>query len=172
MWVPCKEPPHQKVSAHAPAEARLAMTRLVCEEVEQFVVEEIEFDREGPSWTIDTIRTLTDLNPDRLLLWLIGSDNVPLIGRWKEAEELWNLAIPVVAHRPGSGTVLRREHLPFLDGDRWRLVNSWSLPEVAQDISSTRLRSRLAAGEEVDEWIPPTVLEALDSGGWYRHPAP
>ena len=84
----------------------------------------------------------------------------------------WYLAIPVVAHRPGSGTVLRREHLPFLEGERWRLVNSWSLPEVSQDISSTRLRSLLAAGKDVGDSIPLAVLEALESGGWYQQSAP
>ena len=171
-WIPCKEPPHEKDSTHAPAEVRLAMAQLFCQEVEQFTCDDIEFERDGPSWTIDTVRALAEQYPGRPLLWLIGSDNVRLIGRWKEAEELWNLAIPVVAHRPGSGTVLRREHLPFLEGERWRLINSWSLPEVSQDISSTRLRSLLAAGKDVGDSIPLAVLEALESGGWYQQPAP
>ncbi|MEC9476216.1 MAG: nicotinate (nicotinamide) nucleotide adenylyltransferase [Planctomycetota bacterium] len=167
-WVLCKEPPHHKVITQAPAEARLAMTRMVCQEEDRFIVDTVEFDREGPSWTIDTVRTIAGQNPGRTLLWLIGSDNVSLIGKWREAEELWNLAIPVVANRPGSSTRLSRQHLPFIDGERWRLIKSWELPMISENISSTRLRHLLASGEDVSDWLPAAVLEALTAGGWYR----
>jgi len=170
-WILCKEPPHHKVTTYAPTEARLAMTQVICDEEDQFVIDTIEFEREGPSWTIDTVKSIAEQNPGRTLLWLIGSDNVSLIGKWKQAEELWNLAIPVVAQRPGSNTRLNRGHLPFLDGERWQLVKSWELPEISVDISSSRLRNLLATGEDVSDWIPAAVLETLNSGGWYRHPA-
>ena len=75
-WIPCKEPPHEKDSTHAPAEVRLAMAQLFCQEVEQFTCDDIEFERDGPSWTIDTVRALAEQYPGRPLLWLIGSDNV------------------------------------------------------------------------------------------------
>ncbi|MGE4620081.1 MAG: nicotinate (nicotinamide) nucleotide adenylyltransferase [Planctomycetota bacterium] len=167
-WIPCKQPPHHKTTTQAPAEARLAMTQLVCKEEERFVVDKVEFEREGPSWTIDTVRAISEQNPDRTLLWLLGADNVHLIRKWKDAEELWHLVIPVVARRPGSTTNLRREHLPFLDEKRWKQVKEWSLPDISHNISSTRLRSLLAAGEDVDDWIPTTILEAIHAGGWYQ----
>lgn len=167
-WVLCKQPPHHKTTTSAPATARLEMTQLACQGEDRFVVDDIELQRDGPSWTIDTVRAIAEQNPDRTLLWLIGSDNVSLIGKWKEAEDLWNLAIPVVANRPGSSTRLSREHLPFMDAERWQEIVSWELPLISENISSTRLRNRLSAGEDVSDWVPSSVLDALHAGGWYR----
>ncbi|RTZ92913.1 MAG: nicotinate (nicotinamide) nucleotide adenylyltransferase [Bacillota bacterium] len=172
VWIPCRILPHQKHDPIAPPEARLEMVRKLCSSIDGFVHDEIEFDRQGPSWTIDTIRSMSAAHPGRPLLWLIGADNIAHIGSWKDAEELWQLAIPVVAHRPDSTPLMERSHLPYLDDERWEQVISWQLPRISENISSTRIKAMLAAGEPIDEWVPGPVLEAIQAGGWYCSGSP
>ncbi len=172
VWIPCRILPHRKQDPIAPPEARLEMVRILCQSIDGFVHDEIEFERQGPSWTIDTIRSMSAAHPGRPLLWLIGADNIAHIGNWKDAEELWQLAIPVVAHRPDSTPRLERSHLPFLDDERWEQVISWQLPHISEKISSTRIRAMLAAGEAIEEWVPGPVQEAIEAGGWYSSGSP
>jgi len=166
-WIPCKELPHDKAPPLAPLQARLEMVKEYCSNRPGFVCDEIEYHRDGPSWTIETVRALGAAHPGKELLWLIGADNADQIGRWKDAEELWHLAIPVVAHRPGAIGELKREELPFIGDERWQQIDRWHLPAVDVDISSTRIRALLSAGEAVDNWIPESVLAMIESGGWY-----
>jgi nicotinate-nucleotide adenylyltransferase len=171
-WIPCLNLPHSKNPPLAPAVARLDMVQTLCSQNCGFVCDPLEFHRDGPSWTIDTVRHFHDEQPDRPLLWLIGSDNISLIGSGKDAEELWQRAIPVAAHRPGAPQRLERAHLPFLDDARWEQVIRWQLPQISEDISSTRIRQMIAAGEAVDQWIPQSIQPLILSGGWYSSGSP
>ena len=171
-WIPCQILPHSKTPPRAPAAARLDMVHSLCSQTDEFLCDPLEFHRTGPSWTIDTVRHYHDQQPDRPILWLIGSDNIQYIGRWKDAEELWQRAIPVAAHRPGTPLRLQRSHLPFLDDARWEQVISWQLPLISEDISSTRIRAMLAAGEPVGDWIPQSIHQIIRSGGWYSSGSP
>ncbi|MDC3251445.1 nicotinate (nicotinamide) nucleotide adenylyltransferase [Planctomycetota bacterium] len=185
LWIPCPVIPHHKSPPLAPAEARLEMTRIVCKDVPGFVVEDIEFQRNGPAFTVDTVKSLSDLYPDTLLLWIVGADNASSISQWKSAEELWNHAIPVIAPRPGSSPTsspqdsekhyLCREDFPYISEDRWKLFREWTLPAVSQDVSSSQIRHLLAnPGESKNPTlskglgVPDPVLQYLLQGGWYQ----
>ena len=180
IWIPCARIPHHKAAPVAPAEARLQMVERICSEIDGFTVDDLEFHREGPSYTVDTVRTLSQRLGDKPLLWIVGADNADKIAQWKSAEELWQMAIPVVAPRPGveTGTsenpALVREDFPYIDDGRWQHFLRWQLPPVSGEISSSEIRSRLARAEEprsaISEHpgIPAILREFLIQGGWYH----
>ncbi|MGB1071806.1 MAG: nicotinate (nicotinamide) nucleotide adenylyltransferase [Planctomycetota bacterium] len=180
IWIPCARIPHHKAAPVAPAEARLQMVERICSEIDGFTVDDLEFLREGPSYTVDTVRTLSQRLGDKSLLWIVGADNADKIAQWKSAEELWQMAIPVVAPRPGVETgasenpALVREDFPYIDDGRWQHFLRWQLPPVSGEISSSEIRSRLARAEEprsaISEHpgIPAILREFLIQGGWYH----
>ena len=99
-WIPCAEIPHHKAPPTAPAQARLKMVELICQGIDGFSVDDVEYRRQGPSYTVDTVKALSEAFPDQTLLWIVGADNSRSMARWKSAAELWQIAIPVVARDP------------------------------------------------------------------------
>ena len=180
IWIPCARIPHHKSSPVAPAEARLQMVERICAEIDGFTVDDVEFHRQGPSYTVDTVRSLSQRFGDRPLLCIIGADNADKIAQWRSAEELWQMAIPVVAPRPGveagttESTALVREDFPFIDEERWQQFLRWQLPPASGEISSSEIRSRLAQAEEPRSviaehpGIPEILRDFLLQGGWYH----
>ena len=179
-WIPCAEIPHHKAPPTAPAQARLKMVELICQDIDGFSVDDVEYRRQGPSYTVDTVKALSEAFPDQTLLWIVGADNSRSMARWKSAAELWQIAIPVVAPRPGlsqaatPASFLKREDFPYIADQRWQLFQQWQLPAVSKDVSSSEIRSLLKESTDpkklTSEYlgIPPVIAEYLIKGGWYR----
>ena len=119
------------------------------------------------SYTIDTVRALRKRLPrDMQLRLLIGADQVLLFDRWKDADELEQLAEPVVMLRPPwTGDRLWAEAPSWLDRARWepRLVSTPML-----EVSSTQVRQRIAEGKRIDHLVPQPVADYIARHGLYR----
>ena len=113
---------------------RLAMTRLAFAEVPQAVVDPREIDREGATYTIDTLRDLRAANPDADLFFITGTDAISSIGTWKDVDSLWQLA-----HWPVTGNWVWFHLVGFQSVVAWQLMQlaaatgMWAagLPEAA-----------------------------------------
>jgi nicotinate-nucleotide adenylyltransferase len=146
LVVPAARPPHREPSP-TPVEDRLRMAELTFAGEPRVEVSRVELDREGPSYTVDTLRQLA--GRDELVL-IVGADQD--MQRWHEPDEILRLAQVVVAPRgrhPGRyGTdVTELEMEPV-------------------DLSSTWVREALATGGGA-EAVVPAVLELIRSHGWY-----
>ena len=184
IWIPCAKIPHHKSPPLAPAEARLQMVELICAGIEGFSVDDVEFQREGPSYTVDTVRSLSARFGEKPLLWIIGADNADKIAQWKSAAELWQLAIPVVAPRPGieqtsvENPTLDRDEFPYIDEQRWQSFQRWQLPPASKEVSSSEIRTLLANADDPSAaikehpGIPPAIADFLLQGGWYQTSSP
>ena len=153
--------PWQKTadSAITPVEDRLAMTRALAEGLfsgtGQFVVDDREIRRGGPSYMADTLHELGAAHPGAELLLLLGTDAAALLDTWVHPEEVRERATIVVMHRSGqSGGPPPGWEFEELEAD---------LPEV----SSSDMRSRYAAGTEVGALIPVGVDEVIRERGRY-----
>lgn len=178
-WIPCAEIPHHKAPPIAPAQARLEMVELICGEIAGFTVDDVEFRRRGPSYTVDTVKSLSEAYPGQTLLWIVGADNARSMARWKSADELWQIAVPIVAPRPGlsqteTGTaLLKREDFPYIGDQRWQLFLQWQLPALSKDVSSSEIRSLLRESSDPHQLteehpgIPQVIADYLLKGGWY-----
>ena len=83
---------------------RLAMLELAVADEPLFLVSGIELERDGPSYSIDTVRAVLERRPEGAgeLHWILGGDNLPGLPAWREAEEFLRLVQPIIHRRAGD----------------------------------------------------------------------
>lgn len=154
-FIPAAAQPHKGGHHAAPAEDRLAMLRLAVRGEPGFVVETIEMERPGPSYTVDTLRALRAREPGRPFILLVGADAARGFPEWREPEAIRALARVVVLTRPGHPPD------PAVEADEVVAV-------PAVDISATEIRRRAADGRSLRFWVPDAVAEYIATHGLYR----
>ncbi|MCI4566871.1 nicotinate-nucleotide adenylyltransferase [Lysobacter sp. CFH 32150] len=181
--LPAADPPH-KGPTHADAKQRAAMLELAVDEESGLHVDRRELDRDGPSYTIDTLHELrAELGPDAPIAWMIGSDSLLELDTWKHWRQLFDYAHILAVQRPGSLTdgdsIERRAPAVYaeitprqcrasqLHGAAAGGFAVFPLVEQRQE-SSTELRRRIRAGEPWRDWVPPAVADYIDRRGLYR----
>lgn len=168
LLVPCRNPPHKPHSELVPAPHRRAMLEAVCEEDPRFEVSDMELNRNGISYTMDTIQQLQLLYPDDEICFVIGSDTVPDLPTWHRVGELLNLCTFLVMARPG----FERKELERMDLDLpapWpdRLLNHIVDGHLIE-ISSSDIRMRVAEGMSIRYLVPPVVEMYIYEHGLYN----
>lgn len=175
-FIPSSQPPHRKQPS-ATAEQRLTMLKLAVAGQPGFVVDERELRREGPSYMVDTLRSLRSELGERPLCLVLGMDAFEGLHNWHRWEEIPNLAHLLVIHRPGSGLTLS-EVLGELLGER-KLHHPQALrekpaggilfhPVTQLDVSATRIREILAQGCSPRYLLPDQVWSYICERGLYR----
>lgn len=156
LLMPAAVPPHKRDDDVTAGALRLEMLRAAVGDDDRFETSDLELGRQGPSYTVDTLRTLRDRWPDAELFLAIGADQLAEFGSWKGPDEIVELARLVTFARSGRA--------PEADG-RWS-AEIVDVPEI--DISSTRLRERVAAGVPIRYWVAPAVEAIVRREGLYR----
>lgn len=156
IFVPTGQPSHKENVS--PAEARYEMTVIATASNPLFTVSRVDIDRDGPTFTVDTLRDLRAENPDAELYFITGADAVAQILSWRDHDELWNLAHFVAVSRPGH--VLDTDGLPTAD------VSRLEIPALA--ISSTDCRERVKRGSQVWYLVPDGVVQYIAKHHLYR----
>lgn len=149
--------PWQKIDV-SPSEDRYLMTVIATASNPRFTVSRVDIDRDGPTYTIDTLRDLKALRPDAELFFITGADALAQILSWRDHDELWELAHFVAVSRPGH--VLSTEGLPTED------VSQLEIPALA--ISSTDCRDRVERGHPVWYLVPDGVVQYIAKHHLYR----
>ncbi len=152
VWVPAGDPPHKQSREVVSQEHRYAMVLLATAGHPAFEVSRLEMERSGPSYTVDTIRSFSELKPEAELFFITGADATLEILTWHRHEDLVRLCRFIAVTRPGYdlnrlNTVLPESYLPR--------ISTIQAPGV--DISSTDLRARLRNGEPVKYLVPDDV---------------
>ena len=151
--------PWQKQSYSDP-EDRYLMTVLGTASNPRFAVSRMEIDREGPTYTADTMEMLRDFHGAAVELFFIaGADAAMKLRTWKKIERLAELAKVIVVTRPGFqlGAVDPEPNLPE--------VHIMEMPAIA--ISSSDIRQRVADGRPIDYLVPDEVAEYIRKNGLY-----
>ena len=163
LFVPSAQPPHRG-AAQAPAEDRLAMSKLAVDGESHFEVSDVEVKRGGTSYTVDTLDELHRSLPDDDLFLILGWDAARLFPTWHEPEGVSALASIVIVGRPGMPLPTPDElRAAGLDPDR---VVMCLLP--TPNISGSELRGAIAAGESVAGKVPPAVERYIAAHQLYR----
>lgn len=157
-WIPGSQPPHKDVRSLAPGSHRYEMVKLATSDHPSFHVSDLELQREGPSFTIDTIRELKRRNPDDAFFLLMGGDSLSEFHRWKDPEEILEEVPLVVYRRPGSEVPVA------LVGSERVVVAETPLIEI----SGTDIRRRVARGESIRYLVPDAVIRFIDANNLYR----
>lgn len=136
------------------------MTRLAIEAFPQFTLSDLELERQGPSYTIDTIQMLMAKEPTAEFFLILGEDILRGLPRWKDVEKLLKLSPPLVGTRPGNGHIPLPENLESL-------IAPGKTPVPQMEISSTDLRERLAKKKVCSHLVPAKVLDFIEAEGLY-----
>lgn len=157
MFVPTGQP-YEKGRV-SPAEDRYLMTVVATASNPRFHVSRADMDRDGPTYTVDTLRDMRAVYGQSAELYFItGADALARIMSWKDAMTMLGLAHFIGVTRPGFE--LSNEHLP---------ADSVTLVEVpAMAISSSDCRKRVAAGLPVWYLVPDGVVQYINKRGLYR----
>lgn len=159
IFVPAGRP-WQKYEMATPAEQRYLMVVLATASNPNFSVSRIEVDRDGPTYTVDTLREFRQfLNPGDELVFITGADAILNILTWKDAEQAMELATFVAATRPGYSLEALQEH---------NLTDTLTLLDVpALAISSTDIRTRFQQQRATSYLIPYEVEQFIRKHGLY-----
>ena len=156
VFVPTGQPWHKdEVSA---AQQRYEMTVIATASNPDFTVSRVDIEREGVTYTVDTLRDLHRERPGAEFFFITGADAVAQILGWRDHDELWELAHFVAVSRPGH--VLDIEDLP---SDR---VSRLEIPALA--ISSSDCRARVEQGLPVWYLVPDGVVQYIAKHHLYR----
>jgi nicotinate-nucleotide adenylyltransferase len=155
--------PWQKSSGRpvTPAEARFAMVSAAVENLQGVVASDLELQRGGPSYMVDTLRDLGRRDPEGKRYLILGADAAGGLPTWKRAAELPALATLVLVDRPGipcppppAAWTFRRVEIPRIE------------------LSSTELRERVADGRPLDVLVPPGVWSCIQDRRLYGFGSP
>jgi nicotinate-nucleotide adenylyltransferase len=157
-WVPAGRP-WQKSRTITDAVHREAMVRAAIDGEPRFVLDRIETQRAGPSFTLDTVRALRLQHLQAELFLIIGADQYAGLHTWRDWQALLGLVTLAVANRPGP--------MPAVDAEVLRTPHR-VVPLPMLDISATDIRARVARGLPIDALVPPPVASYIAQHGLYR----
>lgn len=160
-FVPTGQPWQKDGQEVTAAADRVAMTARAIEGDPRFFLSRVDVDREGATYTVDTLRDLRDEFPGAELYFILGADALAGLGSWKDTAEILRLSRLVGVSRPGYP--LRVPELGLEQEERIRLVEA---PGLA--ISSTECRDRVAHGAPLSYLVPEAVREYIARRGLYR----
>ncbi|EPH99532.1 nicotinate-nucleotide adenylyltransferase [Enterococcus faecalis 13-SD-W-01] len=153
--MPSYQPPHVDEKKTIAAEHRLNMLELAIEDNPFLTIETIELERGGKSYTYDTMKALTQKNPDTDYYFIIGGDMVEYLPKWHKIDELAQMVNFVGIKRPGY------------EMDTPYPVIWVDVPML--EISSTKIREKISQGCSVRYLVPDKVIEYIEKEGLYQN---
>ena len=170
VFVPAGQPPHKPDREITPAEHRLAMVELAIAGNDRFAVDRLEIDRDGPSYTVDTLEAFHAARLGAGVSWdlvlVVSAEAFLGLMTWRSPRRILELARIVVAPRdgyPAAGPDFLGAHLPDL-ADRATFLDS---PRLR--LSASELRARAGAGRSLRYLVPDAVAAYIDDHALYRN---
>jgi nicotinate-nucleotide adenylyltransferase len=165
LFVPAGDPWRKVGRELSPPEHRLAMVRLAVGADPNYAVSTLEIEREGPSYTVETLTALHEQLPaDSELFFIVGQDSLADLPNWRQPQRIISLARLAVAARAAWESAQADALEKEVPGISQRLV--WlDMPRI--DISSTAVRERVRQGQSIRYWVPPPVEEYIRQHGLY-----
>jgi nicotinate-nucleotide adenylyltransferase len=165
VWVPVGQPPHREIPQDPGAEIRLQMCDYATAADERFALSRVEIDRDGPSYTADTLTELRERSPGDELVLILGGDQAAALSGWHEPEEVMRLAAVAVGER-GEADRARVERSIGGQAD----LRFFDMPRI--DVSSTMVRERAASGRPIRYLVPDKVANFIGAQSLYGASVP
>jgi nicotinate-nucleotide adenylyltransferase len=163
ILMPTGEAPHKRIADDPGRELRLAMTRLAAADDPRFSVSTLETEREGPSYTYETLERLGSERADTELVFVMGADAAVGLESWRKPERVVELSRLAVARRAGVSDADVAAVMRSLGAeDR---VTMLEMPEFG--VSSSVVRERAAAGRPLRYLVPEPVARFIEEKGVY-----
>jgi len=156
FFIPAAQSPFKPENPPAPAAIRLQLLRLALAGKTNYEIDELEIQRGGVSYTVDTLRDYARRFPSAEIYYIIGADNIAKLKEWREPDELARLAEFVAVPRPGGAMAV------FPPSFRGRTLKGFPV-----EISSSQIRARVKSGLPIENLVPPFVAEAIRNSRLY-----
>jgi nicotinate-nucleotide adenylyltransferase len=164
VLVPTGRAPHKRIAEDPGREARMEMTRLAAADDERFSVSALEVEREGPSYTYETLEALAQERGDRELVFVMGADAAVGLESWRRPERVAELASLAVARRAGVSDADVGAAMRSL-GCEGR-ATMLEMPQFG--VSSSAVRERAGQGRPLRYLVPDAVAAFVEREGIYR----
>ncbi len=168
LFMPTGNPPHKQIGI-LEAEKRLEMVKIAIADNPHFTVSDLEVQKKGISYSVDTVLELKALHPEDEFYFLIGSDLLPQLKSWKRFDELATEIEFVLSIRPGFDTITKEDmvhEIADLKEDYGARVTVIETP--LYEISSTQIRQRIRDHRSVRYLVKQEVISKIEEAGYYR----
>jgi nicotinate-nucleotide adenylyltransferase len=163
VFIPVGEAPHRDLESDPGADERLEMVELAIADDERFETSRVEIDREGPSYTADTLRALREAAPDDELFLILGGDQAAALASWHEPEKVLERATLAVFERMSWGRNAIGIKIGRLAGARD--VRYLDMPLI--QVSSSAIRRRVREGVPIRYLVPDKVVDYIATNELY-----
>jgi nicotinate-nucleotide adenylyltransferase len=163
LLMPMGDAPHREIAGDPGRDTRFELCEAAVRGDERMEVSRLEVDRDGPSYTVETLEALRSERPDDELFWILGGDQAAKLRSWREPDRVLELATIAATERGAwrrPGIFVEASHLR----NSGRLV-FFEMPPVG--VSSTMIRRRVARGQPVKYLVPDAVAELIEERGLY-----
>jgi nicotinate-nucleotide adenylyltransferase len=162
LLVPTGEAPHKRIADDPGRELRMTMTRLAAADDQRFSVSSLEVDREGPSYTYETLELLAEERGETELVFVMGADAAVGLESWRRPDRVVELARIAVARRAGVSDAEVGAVMRSLGGGGATMLE---MPQFG--VSSSAVRERAAAGRPLRYLVPEPVARFIEEKGIY-----
>ncbi len=167
IFIPCASPPHKPAPDLIEGRHRLAMVRSAIASNPCFDVSDVELERGGVSYAVDTLHALGKANPGARFFFIIGSDMLPQLHEWRNIDQLLETCRFITFARPGyDPRSVSKEDLKLPEPWPERLMEDVTVSRQF-DASSTDIRYRLAEGLSIQYLVPPEVEMYINEHNLY-----
>lgn len=154
VFVPARVSPLKPQGTFFSNQDRFRMVQLAIEDNPRFYVSRVDLDREGPSFTIDTLQAMkAQYGPETQLFFIMGADSLCSLKAWHRPDDIVRLTRIIAVSRPGFGV-----NLDALARDVPGILGAIEvIPDMRIGISSTDIRARIQQGLPIKYWVPAPV---------------
>ena len=163
ILVPTGQAPHKRIADDPGRELRMTMARLAAADDSRFSVSSLEVDREGPSYTYETLEMLAAEKGETELVFVMGADAAVGLESWREPERVVELARLAVARRSGVSDAEVATCLRNLGAEG--RATMLEMPQFG--VSSSAVRERARAGRPLRYLVPEAVARFIEEKGIY-----
>ena len=163
--MPAGIPPHKVADKWGKSETRLEMTCLAFSDFA--CVSDYEIKKEGRSYTVETLKHLKEIYPQDELYMLVGEDMFLSLETWREPEVIMGMCTVVALRRKGTENAVMEEA-----AERYRKLYGATvllMEDEPFEMSSTEIRNKIAAGEDMQEYLIPEVAEYIKKNNLYKN---
>ena len=166
LFMPNKNPYYKKLHHSITEDQRSDMVKLAISDNEKFAFSDLELNRDGTTYTVETLRILTEENPDTEYYFIMGADSLFHFETWKDAEQIFKMATLLVATRNSVSSSNIESQIEYLD-NKYEDVKIECLMAPSLEISSSGLRKRVRGGNSIRYLVPREVEEYIKENGMY-----
>ncbi len=166
VFVPSARPPHKDPEEILDSRNRLAMVEIAVRDNPFFTVSTLEIDRQGLSYSVETVDSIGSMHPGANLYFILGIDAFMLMNTWKDTERLAELCSMIVVTRPGYELNPADDCFAGVPMLMWQKMEVIAIPGF--EISSSAIRGRVAQGKTIRYLLPAGVEYYIDTHQLYR----